>query len=174
MLISPSRQNQTPFASNRRNNQFFTASCRASACRASAVAHLPEPEARSGDFCPFGFSMQGWTHRIHPIVLRFSDYKRKKRVYIHTTASWPGREDRNAALVWLAMFWIFVGVGFGFDLHNYLQSSRPYPRSSTYMPSPPRFGCSPPPRLCSWSKPATSVSIVISAGLRLATPLSSW
>jgi hypothetical protein len=27
MLISPSRQNQTPFASNRRNNQFFTASC---------------------------------------------------------------------------------------------------------------------------------------------------
>jgi hypothetical protein len=26
ILISPSRQNQTPFASNRRNNQFFTAS----------------------------------------------------------------------------------------------------------------------------------------------------
>jgi hypothetical protein len=48
-------------------------------------------------------------------------------VYIHTTASWPGREDRRAALVWLAMFWIFVGVGFGFDLHNYLQEQPPVP-----------------------------------------------
>ena len=53
--------------------------------------------------------------------------KGKKRVYIHTTASWPGRDDRRAALVWLAMFWIFVGVGFGFDLHNYLQEQPPVP-----------------------------------------------
>jgi hypothetical protein len=41
-------------------------------------------------------------------------------VQIHTTAPWPARSDRRAALVWLAIFWIFVGVGFGFDLHNYL------------------------------------------------------
>ena len=41
-------------------------------------------------------------------------------MHIHTTASWPAREDRRAALVWLGIFWIFVGFGFGFDLHNYL------------------------------------------------------
>jgi hypothetical protein len=41
-------------------------------------------------------------------------------VHLHTTASWPARSDRRAAIVWLAIFWIFVGVGFGFDLHNYL------------------------------------------------------
>jgi hypothetical protein len=41
-------------------------------------------------------------------------------MHVHTTATWPAREDRRAALVWLGIFWIFVGVGFGFDLHNYL------------------------------------------------------
>ena len=30
-------------------------------------------------------------------------------------------------MVWLAIFWIFVGVGFGFDLHNYLQERPPVP-----------------------------------------------
>jgi hypothetical protein len=49
-------------------------------------------------------------------------------VHIHTTASWPAREDRRAALVWLAIFWIFVGVGFGFDLHNYLHEQPPVPK----------------------------------------------
>jgi hypothetical protein len=49
-------------------------------------------------------------------------------VYIHTTASWPAREDRRAALVWLAIFWIFVGFGFGFDLHNYLHEQPPVPK----------------------------------------------
>ena len=49
-------------------------------------------------------------------------------MYIHTTASWPAREDRRAALVWLAIFWIFVGFGFGFDLHNYLQEQPPVPK----------------------------------------------
>ncbi len=39
---------------------------------------------------------------------------------IHTTATWPARDDRRAALVWLAIFWAYVGIGFGFDLHNYL------------------------------------------------------
>jgi len=48
-------------------------------------------------------------------------------VNLHTTASWPTREDRRAALVWLAIFWIFVGVGFGFDLHNYLHEQPPAP-----------------------------------------------
>jgi len=46
---------------------------------------------------------------------------------IHSTASWPAREDRRAALVWLAIFWIFVGLGFGFDLHNYLREKPAVP-----------------------------------------------
>jgi uncharacterized membrane protein YwzB len=49
-------------------------------------------------------------------------------VYLHTTASWPARDDRRAALVWLAIFWIFVGVGFGFDLHNYLHEQPAVPK----------------------------------------------
>jgi hypothetical protein len=49
-------------------------------------------------------------------------------VYIHTTASWPAREDRRTALVWLGIFWIFVGVGFGFDLHNYLREQPAVPK----------------------------------------------
>ena len=48
-------------------------------------------------------------------------------MHIHTTATWPAREDRRAALVWLGLFWIFVGVGFGFDLHNYLREQPPVP-----------------------------------------------
>ncbi len=47
---------------------------------------------------------------------------------IHSTASWPARDDRRVALVWLALFWIFVGVGFGFDLHNYLHEQPPVPK----------------------------------------------
>jgi hypothetical protein len=49
-------------------------------------------------------------------------------VNVHTTASWPARDDRRAALVWLGIFWIFVGFGFGFDLHNYLHEQPPVPR----------------------------------------------
>jgi len=49
-------------------------------------------------------------------------------VHIHSTASWPAREDRRAALVWLALFWIFVGVGFGFDLHNYIHEHPAVPK----------------------------------------------
>jgi phosphoglycerol transferase MdoB-like AlkP superfamily enzyme len=30
--------------------------------------------------------------------------------------------------VWLALFWIFVGVGFGFDLHNYLHEKPAVPK----------------------------------------------
>ena len=48
-------------------------------------------------------------------------------MHIHTTASWPARSDRRAALVWLGLFWIFVGIGFGFDLHNYLHEHPPVP-----------------------------------------------
>jgi hypothetical protein len=47
---------------------------------------------------------------------------------VHTTASWPARDDRRAALVWLGIFWIIVGVGFGFDLHNYFHEQPPVPR----------------------------------------------
>lgn len=46
---------------------------------------------------------------------------------VHTTASWPARDDRRAALVWLGLFWTFVGIGFGFDLHNYLHEQPPVP-----------------------------------------------
>ena len=46
---------------------------------------------------------------------------------VHTTGSWPARSDRRAALVWLAIFWIIVGVGFGFDLHNYFHEQPPVP-----------------------------------------------
>ncbi len=49
-------------------------------------------------------------------------------MHLHTTATWPAREDRRAALVWLGLFWIFVGVGFGFDLHNYFHEQPPVPK----------------------------------------------
>jgi len=47
---------------------------------------------------------------------------------IHATGTWPAGQDRRAALVWLAIFWPFVGVGFGFDLHNYLHEQPPVPQ----------------------------------------------
>jgi hypothetical protein len=46
---------------------------------------------------------------------------------VHTTATWPARSDRRAALAWLAIFWIIVGVGFGFDLHNYFHEKPAVP-----------------------------------------------
>ena len=48
-------------------------------------------------------------------------------MHLHTTATWPVRSDRRPALVWLAIFWIFVAVGFGFDLHNYLHEQPAVP-----------------------------------------------
>jgi hypothetical protein len=48
-------------------------------------------------------------------------------VQVHIKASWPARDDRRTALVWLTAFWIYMGVGFGFDLHNYLHESPPVP-----------------------------------------------
>ena len=48
-------------------------------------------------------------------------------MHLHTTATWPVRSDRRPAIVWLAIFWIFVGVGFGFDLHNYLHEQPAVP-----------------------------------------------
>src|ERR1700751_681417 len=47
---------------------------------------------------------------------------------LHTRATWPTRDDRRTAFVWLTAFWIFIGVGFGFDLHNYFHESPPVPR----------------------------------------------
>jgi hypothetical protein len=49
------------------------------------------------------------------------------RLRVHTTATWPARDDRRVALVWLAIFWIYVGIGFGFDLHNYFHEQPPVP-----------------------------------------------
>jgi len=47
---------------------------------------------------------------------------------VHTRASWPARDDRRTAFVWLTAFWIIIGVGFGFDLHNYLHENPPVPK----------------------------------------------
>jgi len=44
-------------------------------------------------------------------------------VRVHTRASWPARDDRRTAFIWLTLFWIFIGVGFGFDLHHYLNET---------------------------------------------------
>ena len=46
---------------------------------------------------------------------------------IHTKASWPAREDRRTAFIWLSLFWIIIGVGFGFDLQHYLHESPAVP-----------------------------------------------
>lgn len=46
---------------------------------------------------------------------------------VHTVPAWPARDDRRVALVWLALFWTFVGIGFGFDLHNYFKEQPPVP-----------------------------------------------
>jgi hypothetical protein len=64
-------------------------------------------------------------HRIKPLFLRL--LPGALRLEIHATATWPARDDRRAALVWMAVFWIFVGVGFGFDLHNYFHEQPPVP-----------------------------------------------
>ncbi len=75
-----------------------------------------------------GCDMQRWMHASNPRGLLFPERRGgTQRVSIHTTATWPAREDRRAALVWLAIFWIYVGVGFGFDLHNYVKERPPVP-----------------------------------------------
>jgi hypothetical protein len=48
-------------------------------------------------------------------------------LHIHRTATWPARDDRRAAVVWLGIFWIFIGFGFGFDLKHYVHESPPVP-----------------------------------------------
>jgi hypothetical protein len=37
------------------------------------------------------------------------------------------RDDRRASAVWLGIFWVIVGLGFGFDLTNYIHESPPVP-----------------------------------------------
>jgi hypothetical protein len=54
-------------------------------------------------------------------------FPREKTVHIHTTASWRARDDRRASAVWLGIFWIFTGFGFGFDFKNYVHESPPVP-----------------------------------------------
>ncbi len=46
---------------------------------------------------------------------------------VHTTATWRARDDRRASAVWLGIFWVFTGFGFGFDLSNYFHESPPVP-----------------------------------------------
>lgn len=46
---------------------------------------------------------------------------------VHTRATWRARDDRRASAVWLGIFWIFTGFGFGFDLRNYLHESPAVP-----------------------------------------------
>ena len=74
-----------------------------------------------------GTSATAKAHLVLPYVKNLLDGNIVRIMEIHATASWPAREDRRAALVWLAIFWIFVGVGFGFDLHNYLHEQPPVP-----------------------------------------------
>ena len=50
------------------------------------------------------------------------------QLQVQTRATWPARDDRRTVLVWLTAFWIFIGVGFGLDLHNYFHESPPVPR----------------------------------------------
>jgi hypothetical protein len=47
---------------------------------------------------------------------------------VHTKATWPARDDRRTAFIWLIAFWIIIGVGFGSDLHNYFHESPPVPK----------------------------------------------
>jgi hypothetical protein len=65
---------------------------------------------------------------VHPGNTSIDSLSRRAPVHLHTTATWPARQDRRAALVWLGLFWIFVGVGFGFDLHNYLHEQPAVPK----------------------------------------------
>ncbi len=48
-------------------------------------------------------------------------------MHVYETATWPARKDRRAALCWLTLFWIYVGAGFGFDLHNYFHEKPAVP-----------------------------------------------
>jgi len=50
-----------------------------------------------------------------------------KLLQINTTASWRARDDRRASAVWLGIFWLFTGLGFGFDLKNFAHESPPVP-----------------------------------------------
>ncbi len=46
---------------------------------------------------------------------------------VHDRATWRAREDRKASAVWLGIFWIITGLGFGMDFTNYLHESPPVP-----------------------------------------------
>ena len=47
---------------------------------------------------------------------------------VHRTAPWPARDDRRAALLWLGIFWIIIGIGFGFDLQHYFHEQPHVPK----------------------------------------------
>lgn len=48
-------------------------------------------------------------------------------MHVYTTATWRASDDRRASAVWLGIFWIFIGFGFGFDLKHYAHESPPVP-----------------------------------------------
>jgi polyferredoxin len=95
-------------------------------------------------------------------------------VKVHTSATWPAREDRRAALVWLTIFWIFVGVGFGFDLHNYLHEKPAVPMIVHVHAIVTTLWLLTATTLVLLVETARLHGIVRSAGLRRVTPPWCW
>lgn len=50
------------------------------------------------------------------------------RLVWHTRANWPGRDDRKASAVWLAIFWLGTIAGFGVDFPRFLHENPPASR----------------------------------------------
>ncbi len=47
---------------------------------------------------------------------------------LHTTATWPARDDRGIMLLWLGLFLAIVLTGFGLDVRSYLHENPPVPK----------------------------------------------
>jgi hypothetical protein len=46
---------------------------------------------------------------------------------LHTRGTWPARQDRGIAVLWLAYIWLGMLIGFGFDLKRYFSEAPPAP-----------------------------------------------
>ncbi len=52
----------------------------------------------------------------------------RPRTTLHTRASWSSRDDRIPSAVWLAILWIGMIAGFGFDIPGFLAEQPPPPK----------------------------------------------
>jgi hypothetical protein len=52
---------------------------------------------------------------------------RESNFVLHTRASWAGRDDRIASVVWLGVLWIGMILGFAVDFPRYLRENPPAP-----------------------------------------------